>query len=1056
MDQDAGKTREALLAELQRVRAQLAQLAQLSGRRPEEALQPPLDGRVGFEEFFDTIPYPAALLDSNLACRAVNAACEHYLGIRKEALLGLSPADLLPATAFEQIQPHLARCLQGEDVEYDMWFDFPHAGRRCMHVGNYPRRNAQGNVVGLLLITRDVTAHQEMDARIVEERNRLGTLLASLDTGLILINPDLTVAWVNDNIRALFPGCEPVGLVCHACFAGRKAPCPECPTLRSFQSGTVQQAERYDPTTGKWYAIIAQPVPGAAGTTVQVLEGITDITSRKQVEEALAKAEHKWRHILVNTPQIGISLDPTGKITFANDHFLKLTGWQREAVLGKDWFETFIPGPIRAKIREIFTTTMTRRHTHGYSTHENEILHRNGELLTVGWSNVLTLDAKGFPVEVTCLGVNVTERRRGEQALRNSEAALESIFRAAPVGVGLVANRVFLRTNARLSEITGYSELEMLGQNARMLYPNDAEFEFVGREKYRQISEHGTGTVETRWRRKDGMVIDVLLSSTPLDQDDWSKGVTFTALDISARKRAEVTLRQTQQEFQSIFENSQVGILLLRGGRSIALANQRVADILGYESPAELMEEGLRKLHLDEEHYVLFGEHYYKPLAWGKQTQVEYQFRKKDGSAIWCIVSGTALDPADLGKGVLWVLDDLTRRKMLEAQLTAAKEAAEAANLAKSEFLANMSHEIRTPLNGLLGMLQLLQTTPLNAEQAEYVVTAVQSSRRLTRLLSDILDLSRVEAGKMDIVMQPFDFKDTLEAILQLFAPAAAQKHLPLRLHLHAAIPPRLLGDAARLQQVLSNLIGNAIKFTNAGHVEIEANPLPARNKEEYRVLFTVTDTGIGIPDDTLPLLFKPFSQVSKGYRREFQGAGLGLSICKRLVSLMGGHIAVESQVGVGTAIYFCITFGRTGQTDSGETPEPALAGHSRLSILVAEDDPVNRLSTVLLVEKLGHRVVAVADGRQVLDALVADEFDLILMDIQMPIMDGLEATRRIRAGEAGQTRVGLPIFALTAYAMTGDQERFLTAGMDGYLPKPVEVEALQSALRRLGQHATV
>ncbi|WP_460031322.1 PAS domain S-box protein [Megalodesulfovibrio paquesii] len=640
------------------------------------------------------------------------------------------------------------------------------------------------------------------------------------------------------------------------------------------------------------------------------------------------------------------------------------------------------------------------------------------------------------------------ESRRAEEALRQSENTLTSIFLAAPVGAGLVVDRVILRANALLCRMTGYSEQELLGRNARMLYPDDGEYELVGREKYRQIFEHGTGTVETRWIRKDRTIIDVLLSSTPLEREDLSKGVVFTALDISERKAAEVTLRQAQQEFQSIFENSQVGILLLRGGRQIALANQRVADILGYESPDELTGASVRGLHLDEAHYLEFGENYYKPLAWGKQTQLEYQFRRKDGTAIWCILSGKALDPVDLNKGVIWVMDDLTRRKTLEAQLTEAKEVAEAANLAKSEFLANMSHEIRTPLNGIIGMLQLLQLTAITPEQAEYVTTAVQSSRRLTRLLSDILDLSRVEAGKLEIVMYPFDFKDAMEAVLQLFAPTAMQKRLELRMTINPSIPEWLRGDAPRLQQVLSNLIGNALKFTTTGHVEVEAHPLPARNSLEYRVLFSVTDTGIGIPDNKMALLFTPFSQVSQGYQREFQGAGLGLSICRRLVNLMGGNIAIESQAGVGTSVYFCITFGLADCPAETDASVQQASGYG-LSLLLVEDDPANQLSTMRLVELLGHRVVAVADGQQALETLKTGRFDLVLMDIQMPGMDGMEATRRIRDGAAGPDKAGIPILALTAYAMAGDRERFLAAGMDGYLSKPVELPILEQAIRQ-------
>ncbi len=1285
MKRDEGKTREELVTELRVLRERLA--GKPAGEGPRNASA----GRVEFEAFFDASPFPASFLDRKLVYQAVNAAYERYFGISRRAMAGITPAELFPADVFEQMKPSFDRCINGEDVACDMWFDVPAMGRRCMNVGYHPRRDGSGDVIGVVHISRDITEHVASKMRIEAERDRLETILASLDTGLSLINRDLTVAWVNEKISNLFPGLAPIGSLCHTGYANREGPCPGCPTIKAFASGHVERAERYDPDKGRWYTIIAHPVKDAAGNTIQVLEGITDSTSRKRVQEALERSEDKWRHILVNAPQIGISLDPRGRIAFANDHFLKLTGWERDEVIGRDWFATFVPESIRDEVRGVFKAVMSQKHTHGFSNYENEILHRTGERLTVAWSNVLTLDPDGYPVDVTCMGIDVTERRRAEEALRASEDTLKSIFRAAPVGVGLVVDRVFVKMNEKLSEMTGYSEREMVGQGARMVYPDDAEFEFVGREKYRQISERGTGTVETRWRRKDGTIIDVLLSSTPLDQEDWGKGVTFTALDITERKRTEEALKQShatlmailesvpahiyvadmktyevlylneamrkafgpdclgkpcfevfrgntkpcphctnakllageggpgglqvwegknpitgkwylncdravrwmdgrtahiqvamdisdrkkaekalknselrfkalhnasfggiaihdkgvildcnlglskvsgfsveeligmdgllliaersrgevmrnilagyerpyevygvrkngeeypvrlearnipykgktvrvvefrditesrraeeallqaKKEFEGIFENSQVGIMLLQGGRFLARGNQRLADLMGYESPEEMVGLSMREVHLDEEHFVEFGKRYYQALTRNEQTQVEYQLKKKDGTPVWCILSGKALDPGDLDKGVIWVVDDLSRRKALEEQLTKAKDAAEAANQAKSEFLANMSHEIRTPLNGIMGMLQLMQTTAIDGEQTEYIVTAVRSCKRLTRLLSDILDLSRVEAGKMEISMNVFELRDVMDAVVQLFTPTAREKKLGIRVHIDPAIPATLKGDAARLQQVLGNLVGNAIKFTRIGRIEIDAHALPPRNPDEYRVLFSVADTGIGIPDDKLGMLFKPFSQVNQGYTRDYQGAGLGLSICKRLVGLMGGHIAIESLPGEGTTVHFCVAFGCAEPATA--VPPPASPREDRpreLSILFAEDDQVNRLSTMRLAEKSGHRVVAVETGRQVLDALRDGDFDIVLMDVQMPDMDGLEATRRIRNGEAGADKADIPIVSLTAYTMAGDRETFIAAGMDGYLAKPVAMEELQRVL---------
>jgi PAS domain S-box-containing protein len=1007
------------------------------------------NGRVEFQEFFDASPYPASFLGRDLVYQAVNAAYERYHGCKREDLIGLSPADLHAPDAFAAIKARLDRCLAGEDVVYDMWFDYPRMGRRCMSVGYHPRRNARGEVVGVLHISRDITEHVEADRRVAEERDRLDTVLTALDTGLTLLNRDMTVAWANQKIRRLFPGQDPVGSPCHRFFAQSETPCPGCPALKTFASGQVEHDERYLPAQGKWFSHIAQPVRDADGRIVQVLESVTDITARKRSEAALAQSENKWRHLLAKAPQIGIALDPRGRLIFANDHFLELTGWRREEVLGADWFETFVPDDLRDELRGMFRAAMERGRGFGNRAHENDILHRDGTRLTVAWSNVLSLDAEGRPVDVTCLGTDVTQRRRAEAAVRESENTLRSIFRAAPVGAGLVTNRIITRANERLCAMTGYSAGELVGRSARMVYPDDAEYEFVGREKYRQISERGTGTVETRWRRKDGTVIDVILSSTPLDRDDWGKGVTFTALDISERKRTEEALKASERHFRDLLND--VDMVAMQGydqDRRVIYWNTASERLYGY-TEAEALGRCLEDLIIPApmRDAVVQGVRDWvergTPIPPG-----ELELSRKDGTPV-PVYSSHVMQTTASGQKAMYCIDvELTEIKKAHDLLLRAKEQAEAANRAKSAFLANMSHEIRTPLNGILGMLQLLQMTSVDAEQTEYILTAVQSSRRLTRLLSDILDLSRVEAGKMDITPADFDFTEVMRAVTQLFNASAQKKKLALRVRIDPGIPAMLRGDAVRLQQVLGNLIGNAIKFTSAGSVEVDAHLLPASRQDQCRILFSVTDTGIGIPDEMLGRLFTPFTQASQGYKREHQGAGLGLSICKRLVELMGGQIAVESEPGTGTAIHCSLAF--EVAASSGEAASEGRTGTGRtepLAILFVEDDQVSRLYTVRLAEKLGHRVATADDGRQALAALRDGAFDIVLMDVQMPVMDGLEAARRIRAGEAGPGNAGIPIIALTAYAMSGDKETFLAAGMDGYLPKPVELEALVAVL---------
>ena len=398
---------------------------------------------------------------------------------------------------------------------------------------------------------------------------------------------------------------------------------------------------------------------------------------------------------------------------------------------------------------------------------------------------------------------------------------------------------------------------------------------------------------------------------------------------------------------------------------------------------------------------------------------------------------------------------DAARKRLLDqrAELLRAKRDAEAANRAKSMFLANMSHEIRTPLNGILGMLQLLETTVPTAEQEEYIVNALESSRRLAGLLSDILDLSRVEAGKLVIRRQPLDVRKAVREVAVLFGPTSMETGVGLNVQVAPDVPGTLVGDEHRLQQILSNLVGNAFKFTDSGAVDLIVHALPDRGGDNLRLLFAVGDTGEGIEDGLLEVLFSTFTQADVSTTKRHQGAGLGLSICKQLVDLMGGNMAVESGRGAGTTVYFTVEFGRheaQGRTRPEPVPKPRAEDTRALRILLAEDEPVSRMAIITLLEKQGHSVTGVVNGREALDALGRDGFDVVLMDVQMPLMDGVEAARGIRGGRAGRDKTDIPIIALTAYAMAGDREAFLEAGMDAYLAKPVGVEELLAAIGRV------
>ncbi|MBI4641226.1 MAG: response regulator [Candidatus Tectomicrobia bacterium] len=522
-------------------------------------------------------------------------------------------------------------------------------------------------------------------------------------------------------------------------------------------------------------------------------------------------------------------------------------------------------------------------------------------------------------------------------------------------------------------------------------------------------------------------------------------------------KRVEEALRESEVMAQRLFESAPDALVVVNPKGRIVRINTQAEQMFGY-SRDELLDklievlipEHFRERHMEQRAGYIAHPHI-RPLGMG----LELYGKRKEGRSFPVDVMLGPLETAE-GVFVLCTIRDITERKRVEEELRQAKEEAEAANRAKSEFLANVSHEVRTPMNGIIGMMELLRNTHLTTQQREYLNMVKESADSLLRVINDILDFSKIEAGRLELESTEFNLREMLGNTTKVLSVSANLKGLDLLCHISPRVPDMLVGDHGRLFQVIINLVNNAIKFTERGKIVVSVE-VESKTNNDICLHFTVSDTGIGIPPDKQQLIFEPFIQADTSTRRRYGGTGLGLAISKQFVEMMGGKIDLKSKVGKGSQFHFTTRFGvgngvtrlpLTTTVEKGAAPAPQhlLPASRRLHILLAEDNVINQAVATGILESAGHAVAVAKNGREVLAALEREPFDLILMDVQMPEMDGFEATEAIREKERA-TGTHIPIVAMTARAMRSDQERCLEAGMDGYLSKPIRPGELMRAI---------
>ncbi|MDB5459599.1 MAG: multi-sensor hybrid histidine kinase [Caulobacteraceae bacterium] len=680
-------------------------------------------------------------------------------------------------------------------------------------------------------------------------------------------------------------------------------------------------------------------------------------------------------------------------------------------------------------------------------------------------------DAQGSIIGYLLIGTDNTARKEAEEALLKAGALQSAIFNSANFSsIATDAKGVIQIFNVGAERMLGYAAGEVMNTitPADISDPQEliARAQALSAELGTSITPGFEALVfkasrgiediyELTYIRKDGTRFPAVVSVTALrDAQDAIIGYLLIGTDNTARKlveeeqrKSDPRLRDQQFYTRSLIESNIDALITTDPSGIITDVNKQMEALTG-RTRDELIGAPFKDCFTDPERAEAGIK---RVLAEKSITDYELTARALDGKQTVVSYNATTFyDRSRTLQGVFAAARDVTERKRVEAELQQAKAAAESASRTKSDFLASMSHEIRTPMNAIMGIADLLAKTVLTPEQDKFVQIFRRSGDNLLNLINDILDLSKVEASQLDLERTGFSLGDHLEKVIEMVAPRAHEKGLTLTCDIAPSVSNDLVGDPTRLRQVLLNLLGNAIKFTESGGVSLKVEP-DADSSVPTALRFTVSDTGIGIAEEKLDRVFERFTQADSSTTRRFGGSGLGLTISKRLVELMGGRIWVQSEVDKGSMFAFAVPFEvwaaayRPVVVPVGAGPEAKLPA---LRILLAEDSPDNRIITLAYLEHTPYTVDVAETGAVACRMFTQGRYDLVLMDRQMPVMDGLTATRTIRAWEKANDRPPTPIIALTASALKGDRETCLAAGCTAYLTKPIKEDVLLLAIQ--------
>jgi PAS domain S-box-containing protein len=787
---------------------------------------------------------------------------------------------------------------------------------------------------------------------------------------------------------------------------------------------------------------------------VKILGISRNITERKAIEERLE--EHEKQFDLISENSLDFisrhAADEKSTYLYASAAAQSLLGYTPEEMIGTGAFDYFHPDDTHV-IKEYLMVNLL---TQGAYTVSYRIRHKDGSYIWFESAGRYTYDPiSGEAQEIIAISRDITERKEAEKRLQESEQRYKSLFEYNPSAVySFDLEGKYVTANVNMELLTGYTKQELLEMSFSPLIVNKDEIQV--KNHFEQAKKGVPQNYVCSLIRKDGSQLEVSVTNVPIVVERVVVGVYGIAVDITEQKRYVEQIEKLSYEHALILNSVSEGIYgVNKKGEAMFInpAGASMFDVSQEEFIGKPIHQTIQHMKADGSLFPMETSLIYRTMSDGISRQVKEDiFWRQDGSSFLVNYQVTPIYEEREIKGAVVVFNDITDEK----EIIKAKESAERADNAKSEFLAVMSHELRTPMNGIIGMTGLLLETMLSDEQRDYANIIHKSSEVLLHILNDILDFSKIEVGKMILNHEPIDLDHILTGAFELFAKKAGEKQIEFTYHRGPHVPHIIMGDGTRLRQVLINLIGNAVKFTESGSIQVIVDCESCQQTEDIMLSFSVKDTGIGIPSDKLHKLFQSFSQLHPEINRRYGGTGLGLAICKRLVELMGGGIDVESSPGLGSTFRFTL---QTSISDSSWIDDPKQLETKRkelpsvqipLQILIAEDHPVNQFLLKRILLKMGYAADIVVNGSEAYEAVANGRYDIVFMDIQMPLVDGIEATRMIYE-QIPPDQVPV-IIAVTAFARREERELCLESGMQDFISKPISASEIERIIRKWGE----